>query len=264
MTYSDLQNKKRENLFFIKSNFNKISQREIARRLNLGKTTINRWSKEIGLKHKKHMVNENFFDKFNEESSYILGLIFADGNISWNLKKSYRALTITACEKDKNHLENLRKILSSTKPLLYSPKTKSYRLIVNSEKICQKLMGLGVIPKKSLTVKFPKIPKEYIKHFIRGVIDGDGNVRYVKRKRSPYFEITIASGSKEFCEGLINSVKENSGIDANVRRARNNTYIVQYSCSRGIKLAQFIYSNANIFLKRKYLPYLENIINKNE
>jgi intein-encoded DNA endonuclease-like protein len=257
-----LQNKKREDLFFIKSNFNSLSQREMARRLNLGKTTINRWSKEIGLKHKKHTVNENFFDEFNEESSYVLGLIFADGNINWNPKKSYQALTITASEKDRIHLEKIREILSSTKPLLYSPKTKSYRLIVNSKKICQRLMQLGVIPRKSLIVKFPNIPKEYIKHFIRGVIDGDGNVRYVKRKKSPYFEITIASGSKEFCEGLINSIKESLDINANIRRAGNNTYIIQYSCSRGIKLAKFIYSDATIFLERKYLPYKNNIFLK--
>ena len=99
-----------------------------------------------------------------------------------------------------------------------------------------------------------------LRHFIRGVIDGDGNVRYVNRKRSPYFEITIASGSKSFCEGLIKAVRENTGISANARKINENLYIIQYSCSRGEKLAEFIYSEADIFLERKYLQYKNNIL----
>ncbi len=251
---------KSEYLPFIKEKFGTLSEREIARRLKLGKTTINRWSRELGLMPIKHTVNESFFDDLNEKSAYLLGYIYADGNIAWNAEKGYYSMTITASAKDKAHLESLRSILSSTKPLLSSPKTNSYRLIVNSKKICQKLISFGVIPRKSLTVQFPNIPNSQLKHFIRGVIDGDGNVRYVNRKRSPYFEITIASGSKAFCEGLIEAVKENTGILANARKINENLYIIQYSCSRGEKLAEFIYSEANIFLERKYLPFKNNIM----
>lgn len=260
------QNKKREYLHFIKSNFNNLSQREIARRLNLGKTTVNRWAKEIGLKFKKHTANEGFFDEFNKINSYILGFIYADGNIAWNPQKGYYSITITASEKDKDHLENIRNILSSTKPLLYSPKTKSYRLIVNSKKLCQRLMQLGVTPRKSLTMKFPKIPKEYLRHFIRGIIDGDGSVFYRDRKVSPYFCIRISSGSKKFLQELVKIIKTNIATNGNIRKIAKNVHLVEYSCSRGKKLANFIYSNANIFLERKYLPYKNNIleVEKNE
>ena len=253
-------NKKRTYLSYIKSNFDRLSGREISRRLRIGKTTVNRWSKDLGLKYPKNTVNENFFNELNEKSSYFLGYIFADGNISWNTKKGYYSTTITASEKDKEHLEKLRFLISSTKPLIYSSKTKSYRLIINSKKLCKKLMEYGLTPRKSLTIKFPNIPLSQLKHFVRGVIDGDGNVRYVKRKRSPYFEITIASGSKKFCECLIKSIKQSIGLSANIRKVGNNTHIIQYSCNRGEKLAEYIYSNSNIFLERKYLVYKNNIL----
>ena len=249
---------KRKLLPFIRNNFGKLSQREIARQLGIGKTSINRWAAELGFKHKKHTVNESFFDKLNESSAYLLGLIYADGNIAWNPnpKKSYWALTITASAKDKEHLENIRTILKSTKPLLYSEKTNSYRLIANSKKLCSKLMELGVTPNKSLTIEFPEfLPEEHLNHFVRGIIDGDGNIRYVDRERSPYFEITIASGSKKFCEGLVNAIQKSTGIKANIRLAKQNTYVIQYSCSRGEKLAKYIYSNANLYLKRKKEAY---------
>ncbi len=253
------KHKKREYLLFIRSNFEKHSQRKIANLLGVGKTTVNRWCRELSLIFKKHTVNENFFDEFNEFSSYILGLIFSDGSISWNPKKGYYSLTITASEKDKDHLEKIRRIMYSTKPLLYSAKTRSYRLIVNNKKLCRKLIKLGVIPRKSLIVEFPNIPKDQLKHFIRGVIDGDGTVRFVDRKRSPYFEISIASGSIRFCEGLVDSIKQNVGVNTNIRKLKNNIFIMQYSCTRGKKLADYIYSQANIFLERKYLPYKKNI-----
>lgn len=246
---------KNNGLLFIKSNFNKLSQRKMAKTLGFGNTTINRWSREIGLVFKKHTVNETFFNEFNEASAYLLGLIYADGNIAWNPKKGYYSLTITASEKDGAHLENIRNLLSSTKPLLYAPKTKSYRLIVSNKNLCRALMGLGVTPKKSLTVKFPEIPGAYLRHFVRGVIDGDGNVRYVSRKRSPYFEITIASGSIEFCKGLVEAIKESLGIDANIREVAKNVYVIQYSCSRGERLAEYTYQDATTFLNRKNLEY---------
>lgn len=246
---------KTKSLQVIKSNFGKISQRQIARNLHLGKTTVNRWSREIGLLFKKHTVNETFFDEFNEASAYLLGLIYTDGNIAWNPKKGYQALTITASEKDKAHLENIRVLLSSTKPLLYAPKTKSYRLIANSKILCRKLMNLGVIPKKSLIVGFPDIPATYLSHFIRGIVDGDGNVRYVARERSPYFEITIASGSIDFCKGFVKAIKQNIGIDANIRKVAKNVYVIQYSCSRGERLAEYIYRDTTTFLNRKNLEY---------
>ena len=250
------QNKKKELLPFIKSNVGILSQREIARRLGIGKTTINRWAKEIGFKHKKHIVNENFFDSWSENSAYVLGYIYADGNIAWNPKKRYQALTITSAAKDKNHLENVRQLLNSTKPLLYSAKTNSYRLIANSKLLCLKLMKLGVQPRKTLTIKFPKfVPNEYLSHFIRGIIDGDGHIRYVNREKSPYFEISISSGSLEFCNGLIESIRNAVGISASARKVGANTLVIQYSCSRGEKLAEFIYSNSSIFIERKYNQY---------
>lgn len=249
------QDEKTRYLQVILSNFNKISQRKIAKMLGLGKTTVNRWSREIGLVFKRHTVNETFFDEFSETSTYLLGLIYADGNIAWNPEKGYYSLTITASEKDKAHLENIRNLLSSTKPLLYAPKTKSYRLIVNNKNLCQRLMHLGVTPRKSLTVKFPEIQEIYLRHFIRGVIDGDGNLRYVSRKRSPYFEITIASGSLEFCKGIVKAIKESLGIGANIRKVAKNVYVIQYSCSRGEKLAKYIYQDTTIFLNRKNLEY---------
>ena len=239
----------------IKSDFGKVSQREMARKFRIGKTTVNRWCKESGLLYKKYTVNEKFFDRLNEDSAYTLGYIFTDGNVSWNPKKSYWALTITASEKDKDHLEKIRKLISNTKPLLYSKDTKSYRLNISNKVLCKKLMRLGVVPKKSLIIKFPNLPKKHLRHFIRGIVDGDGSVRYVNRKRSPYFEIRIFSGSPKFLKNLTGQIRKKLKITSKVRKVHGNTYSVRYTCSKAKKIADWIYKDANLFLNRKFQRY---------
>ncbi len=240
---------------FIKIHFYQLSQREIARNLKIGKTTVNRWAKFLGLVFKKHTVDEDYFDHWSSKMAYILGYICADGNIAWDTQRGYQSLTITASMKDKAHLERIRKILKSSKTLLYSPSTKSYRLIVNNRKICLRLMNLGIFPKKSLILKFPKVPKKYIKDFVRGYIDGDGSLKYFARKRSPYFEIMICSGSKSFIMTLNDKIYQNLAIKSKIFQAGANCYILRYCCSRGRKLAEWMYNQSEIYLIRKFSQY---------
>lgn len=247
-------NIKKKILPFIRSNFGEISEREMARKLGIGKTSVNRWRTELGLVVKKNTVNDDFFKTWAPEMAYILGYIFADGNINWKPEKSYRALTITSAEKDKEHLEKIRLKLESTKELLYSESTKSYRLIVNNETICKDLMKLGLTPRKSLSMKFPEVPGNFLKHFIRGIIDGDGTVRYVKRGRSPYFEIRISSGSEAFLQKMKEKITL-IGIYGNVRKLKNNVFILRYTCRKGLNLAKWIYEDVNLCLGRKFQQY---------
>lgn len=254
--------KKNDAVEYMKENLGRISQREMSRRLGIGRTTINRWSSELGFRPVKHSVNEKFFDVLTEESSYVLGYVFADGNVCWDPEKSYRSLTITASEKDKGHLEMLRSLVSSTKPLLYSEKTKSYRMIATSKSLCESLIARGVLPRKSLSAEFPGVPDSMMRHFVRGVIDGDGNVRYVDRKRSPYFEITVSSGSESFITSLRDVIRNHISVDARLRKVGKNTFLVQYSCERGMKLAEWVYHDSGLFMVRKFEQYKKALVAK--
>ncbi|MFH1631232.1 MAG: LAGLIDADG family homing endonuclease [Candidatus Aenigmatarchaeota archaeon] len=254
--------KKKEMLKFLESNMGKLSQREMARKLGIGKTAVNRWCvDEFGFHPIKHIVNEEFFDNPNEESSYILGFIFADGNVTWNPSRSYWSLTITASSKDKAHLEKIRGLMGSTKPLLYSKNTNSYRLIVASKILCRKLIDLGVVPRKSMIVRFPEniTRSDHVRHFIRGIIDGDGTVRYVNRRRSPYFEISICSGSERFLKKLSKVIFNHIGVKSRCRRIHSNTFGLQFSCTRGKCLAHWIYKDSRIYLKRKFANFSNNL-----
>lgn len=248
--------RKRELLPVLRANFGMVSQRETARRLGLGKTTVNRWNAEMGLRHQKFTCDESFFDTWTEYSAYVLGYVFTDGNVQCDPIASRWGLTITAAEKDVSHLERVRQLLKITKPLLYASKTRSYRMIIANRILAEKLVKLGVVPHKSLIVRFPRVPRAFLSHFMRGVIDGDGSVRYYDRKRSPYFEIGIYSGSRRFLEGAARAVESQTSIPAEIRTVHRNAYVLRYCCSRAERLGSWLYDGSHIFLERKHNAYL--------
>lgn len=239
---------------FISEHFGKISQREIGRRLQIGKTTVNNWSRSLGLIFHKHTADDNYFKKWSSEMAYILGYISADGNVAWDEKKGYYSMTITAAEKDKEHLERIRLLLRSTKPLLYGASTKSYRLIVNSKQICRDLISFGIVPRKSLILKFPDIIDRHLKDYIRGYVDGDGSLKYFNRPRSPYFELSVCSGSKDFILKLEEKIFFK--LDIHSKISKTSCYILRYSCARGLKMAEWLYKDRDLFLKRKFNKYV--------
>ena len=58
-----------------------------------------------------------------------------------------------------------------------------FRLTVNSYTLCQDLEKYGIVPRKSLILKFPNnISDEMLPHIIRGYFDGDGSISCYKRK----------------------------------------------------------------------------------
>jgi len=68
-------------------------------------------------------------------------------------------------------------------------KTKAgalYVVYINNEKLYDNLVNLGLTPNKSLTMQFPNVPDEFVRHFIRGCWDGDGSVFVDKSSRKMY------------------------------------------------------------------------------
>lgn len=75
---------------------------------------------------------------------------------------------------------------------------------INNEKIYGDLINLGLSPKKSKTVEFPNIAKEFVRHFIRGCWDGDGSIFFSQNN----LEASYVSGSKNFVERLVQELNK--------------------------------------------------------
>ena len=234
------------------------SAKRIGFELNLNEKTVFRYLKNKGLtrpvgKNYKYMCNEHFFSNIDsEEKAYWLGVIFADGNVSLNTSKTGQ---LFISSKDKEWLNLFLQSIQSTSPL-YREFHKKYqkeiwKVHITSNQLFNDLNLLGVIPNKSLVIKFPNISENLIPHFIRGYFDGDGFVsvtKYLKDKDDLTLRSGICSGSREFLETLITYLP----IKHKYISSRKNLFEFKLSVNDSIKFAQYMYKDATIYLQRKF------------
>lgn len=223
--------------------------------------------------HNRYKFNKDFFKKWSNEMAYVLGFLYADGDIEDN-RESSRTQYTTFASTDKDILEAIKKAMDSDHNLSYrvahdvtykNGKTyKSrgiYRLRIGSKEMYEDLLKFGLTPRKSLTIEFPEnIPNQYLNHFIRGYFDGDGCVtikRGIGKKGQPILKgiaVIFTSGSKIFLEGLSKKVHEFANFNIRNIYSGSGAYYLKYSTLESVGFFKFLYSNniSDLFLKRKF------------
>lgn len=220
---------------------------------------------------KKYNYNDDIFEVIDsEQKSYWLGFLFADGYV--RNRKSSSELKLKLASKDISHLLKFKKFMSLDDiPVVdyISGNSNCSSISVNSKKIVDDLIHLGCVNKKSLIIKFPKLEKKLVHHFIRGYFDGDG---WISIKRNNTFNFGIASGSYEMLESLNDLLSEHSGImKINIKQKNSNLNTLTYSSVTDIiKIYHYLYKDSNISLERKkqkfeeVIKYFQNHKNKNK
>lgn len=203
---------------------------------------------------RKYYINQNYFDNLDtQDKFYILGLLFADG---CNIPKDNKII-LSLKIGDEYLLQNINKILQHSKPLYKSEprvfkqnnklynSSGHYKLTIISKKISKRLEELGIVANKSLITQFPSyIPKDMLRHFIRGYFDGDGGVT-----NGVSFIGTFA-----FVNKIKEILTEKLGINNTkiLKHCKSNIYYYNFSWRRDLKVMyEYLYKNANLFLKRK-------------
>ena len=119
------------------------------------------------------------------------------------------------------------------------------------------------MPAKSKKIKNLKIPAEYFADFLRGCIDGDGNINVSNHPESKYTQLRIrlCSASSVFISSIKNQLK-NHVIGGWIDKG-NGVYILNYAKADARKILKFIYYDEKVArLYRKYLiarPFLTDI-----
>ena len=125
--------------------------------------------------------------------AYVLGLIYTDGNLHIRKTKSgYETGTLTFAQKEKELVEKLLHLMDCNAKIRFKEKREFenttagelYYFSIGNNDLSDDLTRLGVTQNKSLKMMFPKIPDEHLRHFIRGIFDGDGSVYLDKRTKA--------------------------------------------------------------------------------
>ena len=140
--------------------------------------------------------------------AYVIGIITTDGNIS----PDGRHINITS--KDLEMVQNVKDILHLTNTFSRkarggSTAKKCYVLQFGSKNFYAFLLSIGLTPAKSKTIKKVLIPDIFFSDFLRGCIDGDGNIYESKHPESKHLQLrlTLASASKPFLVWVLSKIR---------------------------------------------------------
>lgn len=208
---------------------------------------------------KKYIIkNENYFENIDTQNkAYILGLLSADG---YNNQKEAKVI-IELLEKDKEILEQISNEIYKNyilKNRLNSYNHPTSKIVIYSRKISDDLSKLGCIQKKSLILDFPNIKEELLSHYLRGYFDGDGCLSLRKKDKNGTLSFMA---SKIFNDKLEILFKTKFNIHSKSYWKKGTSINVTQLCIAGnrqiLKILDWLYKDANIFLNRKYNRYIE-------
>ena len=236
-----------EDLDYLIGNYSEMPTKQVEIALSRSKSAVWRKAKKLGLE--KYLVDHEFFSEWSEEMAWVLGFWAADGCV---IVRPNKTPEIQFCQSDYEIIANIKDVLSSSHKISSckgNVGNPSYRLRYASQlqyDSLRSIFGCGII-RKSLTLEFPFIPHIYMRHFIRGYVDGDGCLS-IKKTGQP--EIQIAVGSEFFARDLQLAVLGLTGIAGRIYK-RDNLFLVVYKGLKARCLSWWLYMDAAIFLKRK-------------
>ncbi len=263
-----------EEIHIIKTNYLNKTMNELQQLLpNKTKGDILAYCHQIGLTRTRKTCTRDFFNIIDtEEKAYWLGFIFADGYISFSeksMKKGQLATTYCVGIKlkwsDREHLKKFNKSINGNykvfKTIVHpdgfrKQTTEAARIVVYSQQMYNDL-NKYFDRDKTYTAKFPDIPDNLMRHFIRGYFDGDGCFTFTKKS----FDVEFLGASKEFHEGLRNILEKNGfhfTINSKINQYGTEMYYIHINRNKDrLNFLDWIYEDCNIFLNRKYKRYLD-------
>lgn len=217
--------------------------------------------------------NKDFFKEIDSElKAYILGYLVADGCITIEQRKEkpnnpIRRVQFQPSVDDLQVITLIRDVIAPTNKLTIVTSKRSNRkdtvkLRLACTEIVNDLMSLyDIKPRKTYDslFRFPRMEKEYRRHFIRGFIDGDGSIG------TRHF--SMICNSKLFAEDILKefleAIPDLKSYIYDENRSQTTYYSLHFSVNKKsrVDLFNFLYKNSNYRLSRKYDKALNTVLN---
>ena len=154
---------------------------------------------------------------------YLVGLIATDGC----LLDDGRHVSITAA--DAKYLSAIREAAGFTArvcPKWKRGRISCYHVQITSADLYDRLLILGLTPRKSLTLGALKVPDSAFHEFFRGVIDGDGCIRHWRPPSNgrEQWSLRVYSASKSFLEWLQPTVTRLWSVTGKIHQEKRTTH----------------------------------------
>ena len=235
----------------------RISTAAIGKKFNVTDHTVSSYLKSLGCnvsrKRSRTPILSNYFEKIDTQNkAYFLGLIAADGSV-FQCNKGKIVFSISLIDKDLLDLLSIEicgsdKLVREVKRKYRDGSSKMYEIKFSDEIFTNNLISNGILINKTFTLDFPNIDEEFISHYIRGYLDGDGTVYKFSGKLFIAFY-----GNKIFIPKLRDYLFNNNILETKYAIIdRGNHCSIHISSKKAnLSMYNYIYNNSNIYLKRK-------------
>ncbi len=250
---------------FLKANVHKLTYKQMGKDIRRTPASIQSRVRYLPIqqKVKKYSVNSNFFKKWSANMAYTLGFIAADGNICHSGRSHILHI---ACD-DRDIIEKIKLTLEYNGPVHENHRNNnkiSFSLRICDRVVFDDLLKLGISERKRLTLNFPKIPNNLVRHFLRGYFDGDGCVflRNTNKYRSPVATIfytaslNMAQGIHNILSGVLHELYASN---IQTRFSNNQTPYYTLSCGHkaSLKLFGYMYHDTELYMERKFQKFIK-------
>lgn len=203
-------------------------------------------------------VNHSYFNSIQyEKQAYWLGFLAADGSVFIEPKRS-SGVQLELERGDNGHVRLFATTLGSTYAIMdVSRVAKSGKITystatrVISKPMVEDLARYHITPRKTFTVRSPSLPRPLMRHYWRGVIDGDGCLTHKEGK--PCLSL---AGNPTIQNEFRRYVQEELGFCISLNRYgtyKNGDpmFLAAAQNKKGIAIAAFLYRNCTVALARK-------------
>jgi hypothetical protein len=233
-----------------------IHRTTVQKYLKINKTILRRTSPW------KNTYNIKFFSRYNKINCYWAGFLLADGYI----RNNRDSVSLKLQPRDHSHIIKFKKTIN------FAGKIKRYKKYSNIDIsgawfIKDLKNNFNIIPNKTFRLNFPKIPSQFISHFIRGIMDGDGSISFVTNKYGMKYITVSFLGYKPIIEKIRDILRKKVKIKLKSKNVfpplvkHDNPKIasIYFSGKNAINVLNYIYkrSTNKIRLTRKYNRYHE-------
>lgn len=244
----------------------KLSINRISKIVNITPDYLSKKMRKRGIKIVNHqnklLIRKDIFQNGieMEADAYWLGFLYADGYIS-----DTGRLELSLKASDYKHLEKFKDFCGFTGNWIKSSNVecgnkiyKRCRLGFATQHLKKLFFKLGIVPRKSSSLKFPNFVKDNLLiHFIRGYIDGDGGFNYYKQSSgNSYIPCLYIIGTESILNGIINyfQLHKNKFL---TKSENSKVYQTAYRGKYVLPILHLLYKDADIYLDRKFNKYQE-------
>lgn len=194
---------------------------------------------------RKYTLQADYFKNIDSENkAYWLGFIQADGAIDGPRENQLR---IKIQKSDRNLLEEFIIHIGYNGPI--KEKENYCAINITSKELTDDLKKLGIVRNKTFKTEYLDL-KDYQRHYLRGIFDGDGCACYYidnKKRHVLCFSIIVNFKTGE----QIKSFFEKENVNLRVVDKKNVCELQTTKISNLLYIYNYLYLNSGIHLKRK-------------